>query len=86
MAEFIWMLKAAVQIDSRTLLGHDLQRCLLSNAADRLEAICASTPSLQPDAKVIDHVRWWSSWGYFNGKTRDAWAVFRRRAIALYVQ
>lgn len=83
--DLIWALKAAVQIDSRTRLGHDIQRCLLSNAADRLEFIYATTPGLHPDPKTLEHVRWLVSWRYFNGKVRDAWAVFRRRAVALYV-
>jgi hypothetical protein len=83
--EFILMLKAAVQIDNRTRLGHDIQRCLLSNAADRLELIYATTPGMNPDRKNVEHVRWWASWGYFNAKLRDAWAVFRRRAVALYI-
>src|SRR5450631_1503603 len=29
--DLIWALKAAVQIDSRTRMGHDIQNCLLSN-------------------------------------------------------
>ena len=83
--DFIWMLKAAVQIDNRTLLGHDIQRCLLSNAADRLEILYASGRLSNPDDPNVKHVRWWLSWGYFNGKAKDAWAVFRRRAVAIYV-
>jgi hypothetical protein len=83
--DFIWALKAAVQIDSRTRLGHDIQRCLLSNAADRLEIMYVSSPNLRPNAKNVEHVRWGASWRYFNGGIKDAWAVFRRRAVALYV-
>ena len=82
--EFIAKLKAAVQIDSRTLLGHDIQRCLLSNAADRLEFIYATDPRLAVQDRK--HIRWCASWRYFNGGLRDAWAVFRRRAVALYVR
>ena len=85
LSDLIWALNAAVQIDSRTTLGGDIQRCLLSNAADRLEFIYATTPSLHPDPKTLERVRWLVSWRYFNGKVRDAWAVFRRRAVALYV-
>jgi hypothetical protein len=84
MGEFIRMLNAAVHVDSRTRLGHDIQRCLLSNAADRLEFMFASYCPLQ-DAKLEEHARWCMSWGYFNQKLRDAWAVFRKRAVALYV-
>lgn len=83
--DFIWMLNAAVQIDNRTVMGHDIQRCLLSNAADRLEVLYVSGGKLPTGDKNAEHVRWFTSWGYFNGKIRDAWAVFRRRAIALYV-
>ena len=52
LSDLIWALKAAVQIDSRTMLGGNIQRCLLSNAADRLEFIYATTPSLHPDPKT----------------------------------
>ena len=84
MPEFIRMLKAAASIDSRTLLGHAIQRCLLSNAADRLEVMFASTyPGA--DVKLDEHVHWYTQWGYFNAKLRDAWAVFCKRAVALYV-
>ncbi len=84
MGEFIRMLRAAVQIDNRTLLGNDIQRCLLSNAADRLEFMFASyCPSVDP--KIDARVMWYVSWRYFNAKLKDAWAVFRKRAVALYV-
>lgn len=83
--DFIWMLKAAVQIDSRTTMGHDIQRCLLSNAADRLEILYVSSNTLPAGDKNLERVRWGMSWRYYNGKIRDAWAVFRRRAVALYV-
>lgn len=84
MGEFIRMLNAAVQIDSRTRLGADIQRCLLSNAADRLEYMFDSYCPLQ-DMKLHEQAVWKLSWGYFNTKFKDAWAVWRRKAVALYV-
>jgi hypothetical protein len=65
-------LRAAVQIDSRTKLGRDIQRCLLSCAADRLMLI-------------VEHVdpAPWRTWVQ---NLRDALAVYRREAVAIYVQ
>lgn len=71
--DFIWSLKAAVQIDSRTMLGGDIQRCLLSNAAHRLEIL---QKQIDPDA--IWRARGWP-------RLKDAWAVFRGRAVVTYV-
>ena len=84
MGEFIRMLNTAVQLDSRTRLGHDIQRCLLSNAADRLQYMFDSYCPLQ-DLKLHDDAAWKLSWGYFNANLKDAWAVWRRKAVALYV-
>jgi hypothetical protein len=65
-------LHAAVQIDSRTKLGHDIQRCLLSCAADRLMVL----------VEHVDHAPW-RTWVQ---NLRDALAVYRREAVAIYVQ
>lgn len=70
--EFIGKLRAAVQIDNRTLLGRDIQRCLLSNAAHRLTIL----------AERIDAAPWRSSRERFY----DAWAVFKGRAVAIHVR
>jgi hypothetical protein len=71
--DFIWSLKAAVNIDSRTMLGGDIQRCLLSNAAYRLEIL----------EKQIDPAAIWRARGW--PRLKDAWAVFRGRAVVTYV-
>ena len=70
--DLIWELKAAVQIDSRTRLGRDIQRCLLSIAADRLTII----------EKNADPYSWHS----FHDRLRDAKAVFDRRAVCVYIR
>lgn len=44
--DFIKQLQAAIQIDNRTLLGRDIQRCLLDNAAHRLKLLVAEIPRL----------------------------------------
>src|SRR5882724_3632796 len=72
--DFIWALKSAIGIDSRTMLGGDIQRCLLSNAAHRLEVMGNRT---DPDAV-------WNMPGS-KYRLRDAWAVFRGRAVVIYV-
>jgi hypothetical protein len=69
--DFIWQLRAAALIDNRTLLGHDIQRCLLSNAAHRLTLL----------AERIDPAPWRSRWD----RVQDAWAVLRGRAVAIRV-
>jgi len=73
--DFIWALKSAVHIDSRTMLGGDIQRCLLSNAAHRLEIMGNRT---DPDA----------TWNMPKSKYRlkDAWAVWKGRAAVVYVK
>jgi hypothetical protein len=73
--DFIWALKSAVGIDSRTMLGGDIQRCLLSNAAHRLEIMGNRT---DPDA----------TWSMPLSKYRfkDAWAVLMGRAAVIYVK
>jgi hypothetical protein len=71
--ELIWVLKAAVNIDSRTMLGGDIQRCLLSNAADRLEVLALNIkPSQQ--------------WKQKRDLLKDAWAVWKGRAAAIYLR
>jgi hypothetical protein len=70
--EFIRQLQAAVQIDNRTLLGRDIQRCLLSNAAHRLTLL----------AENIDP----APWRTLRDRFHDAWAVFKSRAVAVHVR
>lgn len=72
--DLIWALKASVNIDSRTMLGGDIQRCLLSNAAHRLEIL----------GKNIDPTAIWKMRGL--PRLKGAWAVFRGRAVPLYVR
>lgn len=68
--EFILMLEAAVGIDSRTRLGGDIQRCLLTNAAARLRLL---GEKIEPHPWT-NTLRW---------RIRDAWAVLCRRSIAI---
>ena len=70
--DFIRQLRAAVQVDNRTLLGRDIQRCLLSNAAHRLTLL----------AEKIDPAPWRSR----QERLHDAWAVFKGRAVAVHVR
>ncbi len=65
-------LQAAMQIDSRTTLGGDIQRCLLSNAADRLMLLIEHTDPAP-----------WRTW---RQNLRDALAVYQRKAVAIYVE
>jgi hypothetical protein len=81
--DLIHLARMSAQLDQRTRLGYHVQCALLANVADRLEVIYASLPEADP--AVVAHVKWYMNWGYFNGKAKDAWAVFQRRAIALYV-
>lgn len=69
--DYIKKLRAAVNIDSRTRLGGDIQRCLLSGAADRLLLM----------SKNIDPWPWQSR----RQRWRDAWDVFMGRAVAIRV-
>lgn len=69
---FIRQLHAAVNIDNRTLLGQDIQRCLLANAAARLTLL----------AENVDPYPWRT----LRENLRDAWAVLRRRAVAIHVR
>jgi hypothetical protein len=86
MPEFIKMLNRAVNIDSRTIMGQDIQRALLSNAAIRLEYLYLALDPV-PEGPLKEDGKWLMSWRYFNcGRFRDAWAVFKRRAVALYVK
>jgi hypothetical protein len=66
-------LKAAVNIDSRTDLGRDIQRCLLSNAAYRLELLALNIDPTQ-------------SWKRRGDIIRDAWEVLRGRAAAIHLR
>jgi hypothetical protein len=70
--DFIKQLQAAVQIDNRTLLGRDIQRCLLSNAAHRLTLL----------AEKIDPAPWRTP----RDRIKDAWAVFKGRAVAIHIR
>lgn len=71
-SDLILALKASVQIDSRTKLGGDIQRCLLSNAAHRLEIL----------AEGIDP----APWRTFRDRIKDAWSVIRRRSVCIHVR
>lgn len=67
--DLIWVLEAAVQIDSRTTLGGDIQRCLLWNAAARLKAIGL-------------HKNPWP-WSPLSQRIKDAWAIIRRNGVCI---
>ena len=71
--ELIWALRAAVNIDSRTRMGGDIQRCLLSNAAAKLEVLALQ---IEPSNR----------WKTKRDFIRDAWAVYRGRAVAIYTK
>jgi hypothetical protein len=72
--DFIWALKAGVNIDSRTMLGGDITRCLLSNAAHRLAIM----------GKQIDPDAIWRGRGW--PRLKDAWAVYRGRAVVIHIK
>lgn len=72
--DFIWCLKAAVNVDSRTKLGWRLQVCLLWNAAHRLEIL---GERIDPDAI-------WRGGGW--ARIKDALAVYQGRAVAIYTK
>lgn len=84
MGEFIRMCRASAHLDQRTRLGYHIQCAILANAADRLEYMFDSYCPLQ-DLELHKEATWKLSWGYFNTKFKDAWAVWRRKAVALYV-
>lgn len=69
--DLIVALESSIQIDSRTELGGDIQRCLLSNAAERLTKFACKVEPMP-----------WLTW---RDRLRDAWAVFCRRAVVVYV-
>lgn len=69
--DLIWALRAEAQVDTRTMLGDDIQRCLLSNASHRLEAL----------VEKIDP----APWNTLRNRIMDAWAIIRRRAVCVYV-
>lgn len=81
--DLIKLARMSAHLDQRTRLGYHVQCALLANVADRLEVMYASLPDADP--AVVEQVNWYMRWGYFNGKIADAWAVFRRRAVALYI-
>jgi hypothetical protein len=70
-AVFIKQLEAAAQLDSRTELGGDIQRCLMWGAHYRLKLL----------VEKVDPAPWRSTWT----KIRDAWAVLKNRAVAVHV-
>ena len=67
--DLIWALDAAAQIDSRTRLGGDIQRCLLSNAAHRLRIL----------AEGVDPAPWRS----LRDRVADCWMIIRRRGVCV---
>lgn len=69
--EFISYLNAGVNIDSRTMLGGDLTRCMLANAAHRLTLL---TEGIDP-----------APWRTRSQRLRDAWAIIKGRAVAIHV-
>jgi hypothetical protein len=71
--ELIWVMKASINIDSRTNMGADIQRCLLSNAAHRLELLALQ---IEPT----------NMWKRKRDIIKDAWAVYRGRAAAVYLR
>lgn len=71
--ELIWVLKASLNVDSRTRMGGDIQRCLLSNAAYRLEILALQIDPTQQWKKRRDRIK-------------DAWAVYKGRAAAIYIK
>lgn len=72
--DFIKSLKVAVQLDSRTRLGGDLQRCLLWNAAHRLEVLAENIDPNAPYARPLRE------------RMRDALAVLKGRAVVTFVK
>lgn len=70
--DFIRMLRRAVNIDSRTTLGGDIQRCLLSGVADRLVLI---SQNIDP-----------APWRTMRERVGDSWAVFKGRAVAIPIR
>lgn len=71
--DLIWALQASINIDSRTMMGGDIQRCLLSNAAHRLEILALQIEPSQQWKRTRDRIG-------------DAWAVLRGRAAAIYLK
>lgn len=70
-SDLIWALKASAQIDNRTTLGRDIQRCLLSNAAHRLEILAEGKDP--------------APWRTLRARLKDAWAIVQRRAVCIRV-
>lgn len=71
-SDLIWALKASAQIDNRTTLGRDIQRCLLSNAAHRLEILAEGKDP--------------APWRTLRARLKDAWAIVQRRAFCIRVK
>ena len=65
------MRNAGSSLDNRPQFGNDIMRCLIHNGAERLELL----------ASKID-TRPWRTW---RQRLADAWAVYRQRAQAIYV-
>jgi hypothetical protein len=65
------MKAAASSVDLRDIHGRDLCRCLLHNGAEKLDLLF----------RQID-TRPWNTWPQ---RLTDAYAVFRGRALAIYV-
>lgn len=70
--DFIKSLEAACNLDSRTRLGWRIQVCLLSNAAHRLTLLSQKIDPA-PGRSVRQRIK-------------DAWAVLKGRAVAIYVR
>jgi hypothetical protein len=70
-SDLIRALKTSIQIDSRTMLGGDIQRCLLANAAHRLEILAEGKDP--------------APWRTLRDRIKDAWAIIQRRAICVRV-
>lgn len=72
-SDLVWALKASINIDSRTMLGGNIQHCLLSNAAHRLAVLALHVEPRPHPIALFDRIR-------------DAWAVYKRKAVAIYVK
>lgn len=65
------MMRAMAGSDLRVLSNQDITRALLHNGADKIE-----TFALELDTRP---------WRTFRQRVRDAWDVFRERAVAVHV-
>jgi hypothetical protein len=71
--DLIWALESSIHIDSRTRMGGDIQRCLLSNAAHRLNILALQIEPSQQWKRARDRIQ-------------DAWAVLDGRAAVIYLR